>query len=476
MNQLVANDLDVSTPTTSDKLDISLTVVTELFLRKTFQEDTVTITKLVGWLGISGSILYEVFEALRSRKLIDVRSMQGNDYVFSLTDLGREFAREMNLKSQYCGIAPVSLDSYLAAVNLQKSGLKVNREQMKQAMSDLVVQPEMLDELGPAFNSQHSIFFYGPAGTGKTSLAERLVRLFKDWIVVPHSILVDGQFIVVFDPTIHEPLETQPEELDRRWVACKRPLVTVGGELEMSSLQLTYDPVGRVYVAPLHVKANNGMMLIDDFGRQVMTPMQLLNRWIYPLSKRIDYLQLANGTKVGLPFELMVAFSTNMAPEDLGDEAFFRRIQNKVYVGPVTADAFDIILGRVAEKLGVELLPQSAKELRMLCVERDSIGLRANYPHDMCKMAKSLAEYEGVKPVLDAYALAKAARLYWGDPNAKMSGAALTSSKVGGNVSPAAAAAAHTPGPITPPAAPSPTSGAMPTPSVATLMEMVTQK
>ena len=165
-----------------------------------------------------------------------------------------------------------------------------------------------------------------------------------------------------------------------------------------------------------------------------------------------------------------------MAPEDLGDEAFFRRIQNKVYVGPVTADAFDIILGRVAEKLGVELLPQSAKELRMLCVERDSIGLRANYPYDMCKMAKSLAEYEGVKPVLDAYALAKAARLYWGDPNAKMSGAALTSSKVGGNVSPAAAAAAHTPGPITPPAAPSPTSGAMPTPSVATLMEMVTQK
>lgn len=476
MNQLVANDLDVSTPATSDKLDISLTVVTELFLRKTFQEDTVTITRLVGWLGISGSILYEVFEALRSRKLIDVRSMQGNDYVFSLTDLGREFAREMNLKSQYCGIAPVSLDSYLAAVNLQKSGLKVNREQMKQAMSDLVVQPEMLDELGPAFNSQHSIFFYGPAGTGKTSLAERLVRLFKDWIVVPHSILVDGQFIVVFDPTIHEPLETQPEELDRRWVACKRPLVTVGGELEMSSLQLTYDPVGRVYVAPLHVKANNGMMLIDDFGRQVMTPMQLLNRWIYPLSKRIDYLQLANGTKVGLPFELMVAFSTNMAPEDLGDEAFFRRIQNKVYVGPVTADAFDIILGRVAEKLGVELLPQSAKELRKLCVERDSIGLRANYPYDMCKMAKSLAEYEGVKPVLDAYALAKAARLYWGDPNAKMSGAALTSSKVGGSVSTATAASAHTPGPITPPAAPSPTSGTMPTPSVATLMEMVTQK
>ncbi len=474
----VTRDLDVSTPATADRLDIPITVVTELFLRKTFQEDTVSITKLVGWLGISGSILYEVFETCRSRKLLDVKSMQGNDYVFCLTDLGREFARELNLKSQYMGIAPVALDSYITAVQLQKSSLKVNRDQMVQAMSDLVVQPEMLDELGPAFNSQHSIFFYGPAGTGKTSLAERLVRLFQDWIVVPHAILVDGQYIVVFDPTIHEPIEPQPEELDRRWVACKRPLVTVGGELEMASLQLTYDPVGRVYVAPLHVKANNGMMLIDDFGRQVMTPMQLLNRWIYPLSKRIDYLPLANGTKVGLPFELMVAFSTNMAPEDLGDEAFFRRIQNKVYVGPVTAEAFDIILDRVSVKLGVTLLPQSAKELRTLCLERDSIGLRANYPYDMCKMAKSLAEYEGVEPVLDSYALAKAARLYWGDPNAKMSGAALSSGKVGAP---------------TPPPAPSPTSAdpaqadphgfntahlhdAHQTPSVATLMEMVTQK
>lgn len=462
---LVSDDLDVSTPTSLTTLDIPQTVVTELFLRKTFQEDTVTITKLVGWLGISGSILYEVFEGLRSRKLIDVRQMQGNDYVFCLTDLGREFARELNMKSQYSGVAPVSLDAYLLAVKVQKSSLKVNREQMKHAMSDLVVEPQMLDELGPAFNSQHSVFFYGPAGTGKTSLAERLVRLFEDWIVIPHSILVDGQYIMVFDPTLHEPISPQPEGLDKRWVACKRPLVTVGGELEMSALQLSYDPVGRVYQAPLHVKANNGMMLIDDFGRQVMTPMQLLNRWIYPLSKRVDYLQLSNGTKVGLPFELMVAFSTNMAPEDLGDEAFFRRIQNKVYVGPVTADAFDIILGRVAQKLGVELLPQSAKELRTLCLERDSIGLRANYPYDMCKMTKSIAEYEGQPPVLDSYALAKAAKLYWGNPDAKMSGAALTSGKA--------------PATPAPPPAPSPTSAPGPTsaaPSVATLMEMVTTR
>jgi predicted transcriptional regulator len=424
-------DLDISVPRSIDNLDIPSTVIIDIFLRQTFTEDTVTISRLSTALGLNGSILYDIFEQLRARKLLDVKTMQGNDYVFSLTDQGREFAKEAMLKSQYTGVVPVALSSYVAAVKLQKSSLKVNQASMAVAMSDLVVAPEMLDELGPAFNSQHSLFFYGPAGTGKTSLAERLIRLYTDWIVVPRCVLVDGQYMVVFDPTLHEPIEPQPDGLDPRWVACKRPLVTVGGELEASALQLMFDPVGRVYTAPLHVKANNGMMLIDDFGRQVLTPQQLLNRWIYPLSKRMDYLGLANGTKIGIPFELMVAFSTNMAPEDLGDEAFFRRIQNKVYVGPVTAEMFDRILFIVAEKLEMRLTDSSAFRVRQLCLERDAIGLRANYPYDLCKMAKSIAEYEGREAALDEHLLARAARLYWGASNAVMSAAALTASTTG---------------------------------------------
>ena len=424
-------DLDISTPGSVEALDISINIVTELFLRRTLVEDTVTITRLTEAIGISGSIMYEVFGQLRNRKLLDVKTMQGNDYVFSLTDMGREFAKEAFIKCQYSGIAPVSLDAYVAAVKLQKSGLKVDRKGMAIAMSDLVVAPEMLDELGPAFNSQHSIFFYGPAGTGKTSLAERLIRLFNDWIVVPRAVLADGQYMVIYDPTIHEAITPQPDGLDRRWVACKRPLVTVGGELEASALQLQYDPVGRVYTAPLHVKANNGMMLIDDFGRQVLTPQQLLNRWIYPLSKRVDYLSLANGTKIGLPFELMVAFSTNMAPDDLGDEAFFRRIQNKVYVGPVTAEMFDRILLLASKHNSVALNETSAERLRTLCLERDKIGLRANYPWDLCKMARSIAEYEGRPPALDEYLLPRAAKLYWGATDAPMSAAALTAATTG---------------------------------------------
>ena len=300
-------DLEISTPDSVEALDISLNVVTELFLRRTLVEDTITITRLAEEIGISSLIVSDVFGQLRNRKLLDVKTMQGNDYVFSLTELGHEFAKESLVKCQYSGVAPVALDSYVAAVKLQKSGLKVDRKSMAIAMADLVVAPEMLDELGPAFNSQHSIFFYGPAGTGKTSLAERLIRLFDDWIVVPRAVLADGQYMVIFDPTIHEAISPQPEGLDLAgWPASARWSPSAASWKRLPSSCST-TPWDSVYTAPLHVKANNGMMLIDDFGRQMMTPQQLLNRWIYPLSKRVDYLSLSNGTKIGLPFELMVA-------------------------------------------------------------------------------------------------------------------------------------------------------------------------
>ena len=283
----------------------------------------------------------------------------------------------------------------------------------RRTLPDLVVADDMLDQLGPAFNSQHSIFFYGPAGTGKTSLAERLVRLYPDFIIVPRCVYIEGAYILVYDPVVHEALPAQPPDLDPRWVACKRPLVVTGGELEIEMLSLSYDPVSAIYTAPLQVKANNGMFLIDDFGRQVLSPEQLLNRWIYPLVKRVDFLALKTGVKVAMPFELMVIFSTNMDPNDLGDEAFFRRIKNKVYVGPVTDDQFGKIVnlaGRI-EKVGItaETLPS----MKRICRERDPIGLRANYPWDLAKMAKSICEYEERETILDDETLEAAARLYW---------------------------------------------------------------
>ena len=405
--------LDVSQPKNRNTLDIPFNAILDLVLRKTLAEETTSLIRLSKSLGLSGGILTEAFDELRGRKYLDVQGMSGNDYSFSLTTFGREEARNRFEMCQYSGIAPVSLDTYRQAVHLQKAALKVNRESIRHAFSDLVVAGEMLDQLGPAFNSQHSIFFYGPAGTGKTSLAERLVRLYNDFIIVPRCVLVEGCYVVVYDPVVHEALASQPVDLDPRWVACKRPLVVAGGELELESLSLTYDPVSSVYTAPLQVKANNGMFLIDDFGRQVMTPEQLLNRWIYPLVKRVDYLSLRTGVKFAMPFELMVIFSTNMEPEDLGDEAFFRRVKNKVFVGPVTEDQFGEILELAARVESVTLTPDTFTTITRICRERDPIGLRANYPWDLSKMAKSICEYEERPTVLDPAILEAAARLYW---------------------------------------------------------------
>ncbi len=431
-------DLDVSQPYNRNALDIPFGYVVDLVLRRTLVEETTSVLRLSRTLGLGLGVVEEAFEELRGKKYLDVKTLQGNDYVFCLTQVGREQAKERYIFSQYTGVAPVALDTYLKAVHLQKSAIKVNRDALRIAMGDLVVEQAMLDQLGPAFNSQHSIFFYGPAGTGKTSLAERLVRLYPDWIVIPRSVLVDGQIIQIFDPVVHEPLPEQPDSLDPRWMACKRPLVTVGGEMDPGSLDLHYDPQAGIYTAPIQVKANNGMLLIDDFGRQVMTPEQLLNRWIYPLAKRMDFLRLANGTKFAMPFELMVVFSTNMDPSDLGDEAFFRRIQNKVYVGPVTAEVFDRILALAAPKIGVQMFQGSAEIMKKICLERDAIGLRANYPWDLCKMIKSVCEYEERRAVLDPPTLARAAQLYWGQFGAKMSAVKTNRGSVGGTPKPAA--------------------------------------
>lgn len=408
-----SSELDVSQPKTRASLDIPWGTILDLVLRRTLADETMSLFRLTKALGLSSNIVSEAFEELRGRKLLDVQGMNGNDYVFSLTTMGREEARGRWEKCQYNGITPVALTTYQLAVDLQKASMKVNRQSIRDAFADLVVDDDMLDQLGPAFNSQHSVFFYGPAGTGKTSLAERLVRLYPDFIIIPRAILVDGQYVLIYDPVVHEALPDQPEELDPRWVACKRPLVVAGGELEGEMLSLKYDPVSSIYTAPLQVKANNGMFLIDDFGRQVLTPEQLLNRWIYPLAKRIDYLSLRTGVKFAMPFELMVIFSTNMNPSDLGDEAFLRRIKNKVYVGPVTPEQFGRILLLAGDKEQVQLTPDTFHHMVDLCCTNDPVGLRANYPWDLAKMAKSICEYDERPAVLDVATLDAAGRLYW---------------------------------------------------------------
>ena len=268
---------------------------------------------------------------------------------------------------------------------------------MRHAISDLVVTDALLDQLGPALISQAALFLYGSTGNGKTSLAERLIRLYEDDVLIPYAVEVDGQIILLYDPVVHQRLDPEDHEPDHdpRWVRCRRPCIVAGGELVPSMLDLRMDEASGTYSAPLQMKANNGILVIDDFGRQLIPPRDLLNRWIVPLDRHVDYLMLRYGVKFQIPFDLMVVFATNLDPASLADEAFLRRIQNKILVEEVSAGVFDEILRRYALAKGIPYDQDMAAYLRVLCLRDGRTVLRACYPSDICRILLSISLYEG---------------------------------------------------------------------------------
>jgi hypothetical protein len=364
-------------------------------------------------LRVAVPIVDALFKHMRSQQLIEIKGMIGNDYNFTLSQAGKQLASERFQVSQYAGACPVSLNDYNAATKAQAARVTVDRRLLRQAFSDLIVSDRMLDQLGPAIISQTSIFVYGPTGNGKTSLAERMLRVYQDAIMIPHAVEVDNQIISVFDPVVHHPIENDDPDMDPRWIMCKRPCIIVGGELIPSMLELRLDETSGIYAAPFQMKANNGILLIDDFGRQLMSPRDLLNRWIVPLDRRVDYLTLRYGVKFQIPFELMVVFSTNLEPADLADEAFLRRIHNKIYVEAVDATAFDQIFTRVVQGRNLTVEPDSAEYLRKLCLREGRTELRACYPADICNILTSIGRYEGRPPQMTKPEMERATSLYF---------------------------------------------------------------
>jgi hypothetical protein len=355
-------------PKDIEELDIPQSLVEDIMLRHLYSKGSSSLMYLCDSLKLSLPVIQNIFQRLRKQQLFEVTGMQGNDYHFTLSGIGQERASKLFNTCQYSGPAPVSVKNYITAVRSQTLKLNLNRPLLEKAFSDLVLTDRFLDQLGPALMTQKPIFFYGPTGNGKTSVASRLFRIYQEAVLIPYALEFDGQIIVLYDPAVHQSVDINGGyDLDPRWVSCRRPYIIVGGELEPKMLELQMEESSKVYAAPLQVKANNGILIIDDFGRQIISPQFLLNRWIVPLDRRVDYLTLRYGVKFQIPFEMIVVFSTNLEPSDLADEAFLRRIQNKIYVEPVDSVVFDKIFNRLVKERNITCEPDSAAFLRKLC-------------------------------------------------------------------------------------------------------------
>jgi predicted ATPase with chaperone activity len=400
-------------PKSLQDLDIPVRLIEDLILRHLYNKGAGSTSKLSDALKLPFPVIDAVFQQMRHRKLFEVTGLKGNNYSFTLSETGREQAFNRLQICHYAGPAPVSIKSYFVSVKAQVAKIEVDQSFIKNALSDLVLTDKLLDQLGPALISQNSIFVYGPTGNGKTSIVRRLFRVFEDAILIPYAVEYDGQIIVMYDPAVHESVETNGSGIDNRWVLCRRPCILVGGELEPKMLELQLEESTKIYAAPLQMRANNGILIIDDFGRQILSPQYLLNRWIVPLDRRVDYLSLKYGVKFQIPFEMIVVFSTNLDPNDLADEAFLRRIPNKIHVGAAEPKVFDKIFNRILIEKNIPSQKDSEKILRELCLSLGAKELRACYPRDIIDIIISISGYENKPIEINESNLKRAVSLYF---------------------------------------------------------------
>ncbi len=373
----------------------------------------------------------QLLTALKQEKFIEVKSSQGGlgegAYTYGITTAGNTRAREALDRSQYAGQAPVPFEVYNEAIRRQKSGrMTVTTRTMRQILSQLVISETTFHRLGPALNSGTSIFMYGPPGNGKTSVARAFGNLvLSQSMYIPFSLYLDGQVIKVYDAVSHK-LAPDTEQngpstgglrsntrRDPRWVKIRRPFIVVGGELTLEGLDLVFDDTHKFYEAPFQVKANGGILLIDDFGRQQVRPRDLLNRWIVPLENRVDFLRLHTGRKVEVPFDVLIVFSTNLPPKDLVDEAFLRRLRHKVEIGDPTYEDYREIFRRVAADKKIEYNDQGLAYLLQEWYIKRNRKLRASHPRDLCDQILDISSYLSVPPSMTREMIDRAAQAYF---------------------------------------------------------------
>jgi energy-coupling factor transporter ATP-binding protein EcfA2 len=419
MNQPVVRDRCPPPKSVADT-EIELNSLLRLLLKTVYVRGLENASQLSSALKLPISVVNELLEEAKERGVLEVLGAAGQrlsaEFRYGITERGRQWASDALDQSLYAGPAPVSLADFHRQIERQRvTEEQVQPDNLVKALSDLVVSRSMIRALGPAVNSGRSVLLYGSPGNGKTTIASILGGVFTDIIHIPYCIEIDGQIIKVFDPTLHQPMEDLTEDLtgavseevslrtetiDRRWVACKRPLVITGGELTLAMLDLNFNPYSRFYEAPLHMKAIGGTYVIDDLGRQLVRPDDLLNRWIGPMETRVDYLTLNTGKTFEIPFDELLIFSTNLMPEDIMDPAFLRRIPYKLGVPAPSPEQYLETFRIESSSMGIDYDDDIGRYILREVTERFEQPLSFYQPKFILQQVYHACRFEGRDPEL----------------------------------------------------------------------------
>jgi predicted ATPase with chaperone activity len=413
-------------PQNVDDLHIPQNIVIDILFRLMFNEGNVALSRFVEVLKISNRIIDDIMLWMQKEHFVEVSKASSElgrlGYVYTLTDAGKQRARDAMERSLYVGPVPVPIHYYSRGIELQtQHRQRVSSEQVKEALRALVLVSEFHRRIGPAINSGSSLFLYGPPGNGKTTIAQAIGQLIAgiNPVWLPYALTVGGQIIQIHDRLVHKAVPSEGSRtnglgrVDQRWGLFKRPTVMTGGELKMEALDLRFDPVAKIYEAPLQLKANSGMFLIDDFGRQQVRPSDLLNRWIVPLENEVDFLRLLSGQTLVVPFRMLIVFSTNLDPNELVDDAFLRRIQIKVEVAAPDEKLFYQIFVIVCKQFNIPFDKDIFLYLLQNWYRQTGRPMQAVHPRDILRTLLALCDYEGIQPKLTPELIDDACKTYF---------------------------------------------------------------